>query len=376
MFRKITFHTAMMFVAAATLSLTSCNKDDNSVEISKKGPYSNGIFITNEGNFFGNNGSVSFYSFGEDTANGILADTVYNDIFSEVNGYDLGDVVQSVTVYDSLAFIVVNNSNKVEVVTFADFVEKDVINEVNQPRYIVVNGTTAYVSAWGDGGVVYVVDLTDFSVTKSIKVGNGPEKMLIDENRLYVANSGGLLSDSTISIIDMSLNKVVDSIVVGGNPKAFVKDKNGNIWVFCNGIVEYSQINYPEITYQTPSLLVKINNNDEIVNTIKISDTEHPLTIDINPGGDSIYYGGGFKYIGIKRISIDASSNNSINLTDDAAYSFMIDPNTGELFVFIASSWTENGVLKRYTGNGDYIKSYMTGIGPNGGASSKRAGER
>lgn len=365
--------STLFMLTTASLIISSCDKEEDPEEIiTAKGPYHNGVFITNEGSFMGNNGSVSYYSYSEDTTYDIAADSVYNGIYYKVNGRDLGDVVQSITLFDSLAFIVVNNSNKVEVVTAANFREKNVISGVSQPRYLLVNGTTAYISAWGEGGVVYIVDLTTFSVTSKIKAGNGPEKMLIDNNKLYVANSGGLYSDSTITVIDLETNQKMDSIIVGGNPKAMVKDKDGNKWVLCHGLVEYSPIDW-SISRETPSLLVKLDHTDEIVNTIEIDSTKHPSILDINPAGDLLYFGGGYSYTGVNSISIRATSPGFEIVTDETAYGFMIEPNTGEIFVFQSPSFTDNGLLKRYTGNGTFLKEYTLGIGPNGGAASKKA---
>jgi YVTN family beta-propeller protein len=371
MFKKISISKMLLLFTSAIL-FYSCENNTTEPVSQLKGPYVNGIFITNEGSFGNSNGSISFYSYSKDTSHGVEADTVYNSIFSKVNHRDLGDVVQSISVYDSLAYIVINNSNKVEVVTYADFVEKNVISGISQPRYLVAKGATAYLSAWGNDGVVYVVDLTTFKVASTIKVGNGPEKMLIDGNKLYVANSGGLFSDSTVSVIDINTNLVIDTIFTGGNPKAIVKDKAGNKWVLCHGIVEYNPIDY-SISRETPSLLNKLNEKDGIIRTITISETEHPSNMDINPAGDTIYYGGGYGYAGIKALSITATTNNSFNIIADHAYSFMIDPNNGNIFSFLAPSFSDNGLLKRYTSVGSFIKSYTVGIGPNGGAASKNA---
>jgi YVTN family beta-propeller protein len=369
MIKQISLKSTLFTIAIAAMFFSSCEKDDNPELLIK---YKNGVFITNEGSFGGNNGSVSFYSYVEDSANGTKADTVYNDIFYKVNKRNLGDVVQSITVIDSLAFIVVNNSNKIEVVTSDYFKEVRVIEGINQPRYLVANGNKAYISAWGDGGVVYVVDLTSFSVISTIKAGNGPEKMLIDGNKLYVANGGGLANDSTISIIDLETDQKVDSIIVGGNPKAIVKDKDGYKWILCYGIVNYDPVNY-SIIRETPSVLTKLNNNDEVIATLIISETEHPWAFDINQAGDKLYFGGGYSYQGIKSFSVSASEGNYDEVVSDIAYSFMIEPNTGEIFVYLTPSFTENGTLKRFSNEGTFINSYTLGIGPNGGVSSKCA---
>lgn len=377
MLKHLLHQSSLLFILAAGLFLISCEKDNDPVnDNTKKGPYHNGVFITNEGSFMGNNGSVSFYAYQNDTSYDIIADSVYNDIFYQVNGRTLGDVVQSITLSDSLAFIVVNNSNKVEVVTSADFKEYNVISGVNQPRYIVINDTIAYISAWGDGGVVYVVNLNTFEVKSTIKVGNGPEKMLIDDSKLYVANSGGWYSDSTVTIIDLVTNQKIDSIIVGGNPSSIVKTYDGEKWVLCHGIVELSPIDYTTVTRETPSMIVHLDRQGEVAGKIIIAEKEHPSVFDISPAGDILYFGGGYSYQGIKSISLNETTPVINEVINESAYGFMIEPATGEIFVFQAPSFIGNGVLKRFNADGSFIKSYTLGIGPNGGASLKTTGKK
>ncbi len=80
------------------------------------GAYDNGVFILNEGNFFSANASLSYVS--NDLA------TFQNDIFKIVNSpATLGDVAQSMRFGGDKAFIVVNNSNEVEVVESLYFKE-------------------------------------------------------------------------------------------------------------------------------------------------------------------------------------------------------------------------------------------------------------
>ena len=90
------------------LLLASCKKDtpavDNNPDIIKE----HGVFIVNEGNYTWSNASVSFYNF----VNG----QYFEDVFDEVNNRPLGDVAQSIAVSNGKAYIVVNNSNKIEIV--------------------------------------------------------------------------------------------------------------------------------------------------------------------------------------------------------------------------------------------------------------------
>ena len=63
-----------------------------------------GVYIVNEGNFMYGNSSLSFYD--------PEAKRVYNDVFQARNSAPLGDVAQSVTIWNHMAFVVVNNSGK------------------------------------------------------------------------------------------------------------------------------------------------------------------------------------------------------------------------------------------------------------------------
>jgi len=101
----------LIWVAGSLLVMQSCTWE-NPLFNNNSG-YEHGIFVTNEGAFGNSNGSVSYV--GKDSA------TAVNHLFEMVNGRPLGDVVQSMTVANDKGFIVVNNSQKVEVVDIKTF---------------------------------------------------------------------------------------------------------------------------------------------------------------------------------------------------------------------------------------------------------------
>ena len=110
--------SASISVVFISVMLTSCTKnsddfgpqtDDNETPIAG----SQRVVVLNEGNFMFGNGSVSVID------NSI--EQVSNEAFKQANGYPLGDVPQSLMVHDSLGYIIVNNSGKIEVVDWADF---------------------------------------------------------------------------------------------------------------------------------------------------------------------------------------------------------------------------------------------------------------
>src|SRR5690554_1660141 len=88
--------------------LYSCSNSDDDQFIDPDAKYFNGFFITNEGNFNKTNGTISHLSSD--------FNSVSNDVFRNANGRGLGDVVQSMVVHGDYAFIIVNNSNTIEVV--------------------------------------------------------------------------------------------------------------------------------------------------------------------------------------------------------------------------------------------------------------------
>ena len=69
--------------------------------------YASGIFITNEGMFSSGSGTLGWYDPDKKQ--------YHEGVFSAANGFELGSVVQSVARYNGRAYIVVNNSGRVEV---------------------------------------------------------------------------------------------------------------------------------------------------------------------------------------------------------------------------------------------------------------------
>ena len=331
-----------------SLVITSCTRDTNSPETN--GIYNDGYFVTNEGNFNSGNGSISFVS-----NDGV----VENNVFATTNSFPLGDVVQSMSIIDENAFIVVNNSSKIEVASIDSMISIGTIENISSPRYIVkVSNTKAYISDWGSNSI-HVLDLNNLEVLSTISVGNGPEKMIFSNGYVYVCNVGGWGYEKTISVIDAENDIVTNTIEVGDKPNSIVSDINENIWVLCGGFTEYDA-NWNVIS-QTAGSLVKITGNS-VVSTLNFQVGNSPSDLLINDNGTSLFYSDGSWSKNVYKFNItDLELPNSPVISRNF---YGLGYNDGYIYGTDAVDYVQNGWSYKYTESGTVVDSVQVGIIP------------
>ncbi|HZY24311.1 MAG TPA: DUF5074 domain-containing protein, partial [Bacteroidales bacterium] len=144
---------------------------------------SGGFFIVNEGNFRGGNGSLSFYSYD--------SSKISNNLFSSVNSRPLGDVPYSMTINGDKAYIVVNNSGKIEVIDPTTLVSKSTITGLISPRYMaIVNSSKAYVTSLYSDSVI-IINLATSSISGYINLRRTSEAIAVLDNKVYASNWPG-----------------------------------------------------------------------------------------------------------------------------------------------------------------------------------------
>ena len=216
----------------------------------------NKVFLLNEGGMGTNNATLDFLR---------ISDGNYvTGAFKKMNpdiGAGLGDVGNDIAVHGDEAWIVVNNSGLVEVISAKDETEIAAI-QVPTPRNIAFDDRYAYVTSWAGAyvswtspedsknpkGQVYKIDLKTKKVAGTVEVGYQPEGIAYYDGKLYVANSGGVSSqlapnyayDNTVSIIDTKSFKVTQTVEVQVNLKNVYADGNGLIYVTTLG--NYSDV--------------------------------------------------------------------------------------------------------------------------------------
>lgn len=334
----------------------SCDDDtDCCVLPEEETGFASGFFVLNEGNFGSANSSVSFIS--NDLEN------VESKIFNKVNDSDLGDTAQSMELHDDMAIIVVNVSNKVEIVDRASFERLATIDQnLNNPRFAEVFGKKLYVTNWGDGmdatdDFVAVFDLTDFSFIKAIPVSEGPEKLIEAQGKIYVAHKGGFSFNNKISVIQTGSDEVQTEIEVGDVPNSMVLDGE-NLWVLAGGKPSYAET-------ETAGKLTSIDvNTDEVIAEFDFSETStHPDNLKLEIGrayltiNSSLY-----------SYSVASGEVTEEYSLEEPAVLYGFEIHDGRIYVASPNAdFTGDGSLYIYDlSSGDLVTQFSTGINPNG----------
>lgn len=325
-----------------------------------------GFYLLNEGNMGSNKSTLDYF----DYTGGVY----HKNIYAERNPgvvKELGDVGNDIQIYGSKLYAVINCSHFVEVMDAATAVHITTITVPNC-RYITFKDQYAYISSYAGPvqidpnarlGYVARVDTATSTVLDTCVVGYQPEEMVIVDNKLYVANSGGYRVpnyDSTVSVIDLNTFKEIKKINVAINLHRLELDNHGNIYVSSRG--DY---------YSTPSRTLIIDTKtDEVTGEIpNLANSNMTLC------GDSLYvYSTEWSYITndwtITYAIVNAQTQEIITrnfITDgtDAnikiPYGLAVNPKTKEIYVTDAKNYVTPGKLHCYSPNGILKWSVTTG---------------
>ncbi|MEO2064090.1 MAG: DUF5074 domain-containing protein [Christiangramia sp.] len=343
-----------LFFATLSLLLFSCSEDNSPTTPEPEAAFASGMFVLNEGNFGSSNATVSFID-----ADG----NVDRSVFSAVNGTDLGDTAQSIAFYQDLAFIILNVSNKIEVVDRYTFEQVASIDtDLQNPRYAAIANGKLYVTNWGDGmdsedDFVAVFDLADFALTEKIAVAEGPENILAINDKLYVAHQGGFSFNNLLSIIDSEENTVKKTLEVGDVPNSMVV-ANGDLYVLSGGKPSYA-------SEETASSIAEISLESD-----EVSDSWN-FELSVGHAGNLSTAGGNLLYTINSDVFEWSGSgalpgSSSFSLTEPASiYGFDV---TGD-GIFVSSptaDFTGDGTVYKYDLSGQLLDTYSVEINPNG----------
>ena len=355
-----------LLLALATL-LFSCKPDQpaNPGTIT----IGSGMFVLNEGNFQFANSSLTFYD--------IEADTVVNDLFYKVNNAPLGDVAESMALVDGKLYIVVNNSKyiyKVDANTIVcDTTKPYKLGGFYSPREIFFVAPDK----------AYVTDIVgqEMKHTGTIAMGNTTEKMLRVGNELFVSNWSYYYTDAyshdsyhTVQVVDLNNDMKVADIEVGKEPNTMVVDKNGHVWVLCEGRSwdeEYDAEGMPygenPTLWEIDPMLRTAELRYEFVGPYEDDDEIKGVasTLRANPAGDQFYmiYNNEVRRFDLATLSLSETFR-IVPEPQGLFYNMVVEPRTGEIYIADAKNYMKNGTVYRYTSDGLLLASFEAGIIP------------
>jgi len=348
--KNINYLILVLFVVS--LGLTSCEKDT----IDTSGKYDNGIFVVNEGNWGQGNASLSFID--KDFSG------VENEVFYKTNEKHLGDVAQSINFSGDYAYIVVNASNTVEVAKRADmeFVVT-IANGLFNPRYFeTVNDSKALVTCWGDpddpeDDYLAVIDTRNNVVTDKISVELGPEKMVKNDEYLFIAHRGARSTNHKVTVYDLVLDEIKQVINVGDRPNSMVI-KDQYLWVLCGGEPSWTGDETAGQLYK-----IDINNNFNIDTIYNFDVSEHPDLLNLD--GDNLYY---YLNGNVYKMNVnDAALPSTAFFTYESDYygAYNMETYNGKLYLTDPKDYVQEGeVIVFDLSNGNEISRKTVGIIP------------
>ena len=292
--------------------LTSCRKDeviyptiptDVTDEVQQ-----GGLYVLCEGNMGSNKARLDYMN--------LETGTYYSNWYGAQNPKqvkELGDVGNDIAVYGNKLYAVINCSHKVEIMDL----QARRIGQVDIPncRYLAFHGDKAYVSAYVGSladpdllGSVFEIDTATLQITREVKVGHQPDELCVVDDKLYVVNSGGYLTnryDSTISVIDLATFTEIKKLPVGLNPTRVRVDEQKHLWICCQG--NYKDIQPQVVVHDlnnvikripTPCANISIYGEtayviDNETKTVKTISTENyslsPFTFHLSPSFENPY---------------------------------------------------------------------------------------
>jgi len=334
-----------LVMTAVAVFLSACRKDQpptgcGPLEIP---PGAEGVYITNEGNFQFGNASVSYYADG-------MAEAV-EDLFQPANNRPLGDVCQSMRLFNNKFYVVVNNSGKIEVVDPRTFEASATITGMLSPRYFLpVSNGKAYVTDLY-ANAISIVNLSSSNITGVVPCPGWTEELHLAYGRVFVTNR----RRRWLYVLDPATDLITDSVAVGYGANSLAEDRTGRLWILCSGNPatgeKASLYRINPVSLQSESVWIFPSSEDA------------PWRLDINGTGDTLYFLNGHVY----RMAITDGSLPSVPFIAAQGRNFYglgVHPRTSRIYVADALDYVQRGRVYVYKPDGTGVTSFLAGIIP------------
>ncbi len=339
--------TKILSIILLSIIFYSCSKDNS---IQPLTPVTKGVFVINEGLYNQNNSEITFYD--------PSTDQTITNFYSQKNGKIIGDNANSMFIFNNKGYVAVDGSNKIEVINLIDGSSLGMIDlgQNGSPREIfILNSNRGFVTSFSKNSVIEF-NPTSFTITQEFSVGKYPEGIAFANNKLFVANSN-LGNGNTVSVIDLNSNSVVKTLQVGKNPRFVGIANDSRVIIGCSGDF-FDAVGLGGYYFIDP---INLTITDSII--LNYHPQDYALTKD-----NYLFYinDRGIGKINLTNKNVDTVFINGMIINDiyGIAYSLAFDEINQKLYIGNPKNFTQNGEVKIFDRNGNYLKKFDTKINP------------
>lgn len=360
-----TFFTYML-LSTFVLTAACSGSEEETVDSSVTG---GSVLILNEGNFNAGNATLSCYD--------PNTKQVENGVFHRVNDRKLGDTGQSITIFNGVAYIAVENSGIIWAIDAETFRVKGQIEASNQtqiinPRYVhVVSPTKAYVTDLYSPYINIINPQTNvwtgaIATQQELSKGYCSTEELVQVGQYVYTNCWSY--SNKILVFDTETDQMVREITLDSwQPKSMKADKNGKLWVITDGGYSTDSDSFGD---DVPHLY-RIDAATGNVELNQALDTDEAnVQIEMNSTKDVVYIINNDIYrMGItdSHLSVRPFIKAPVDANGKRhkLYGIGVNPHNDEIYVADAVDYAQAGVVYRYSADGTLVDQFRVGINPN-----------
>ncbi|AQX10621.1 hypothetical protein BAY32_15745 [Elizabethkingia ursingii] len=337
------------FFGVALLLNVSCNNDrSDDIPNPPSGAYSQGIIISNEGNFNTPNASVSF------TTNDFS--TINQDIYNTVNKETTGDVLNTIGFKGDLAYLVLNNSNQIKIVNRYTFKKVgEITKEIVSPRYIAVTDKYIYVTndKYQGGKYVSIYNISDLSFVKKIDVSNAAENIAAINGNIFVQNASFGFGNK-ISYVNGSTNNLQSEVTIPNGQIQNIIANSNNLYVMASD------------ASAADSYIYTLSDSGMITKTTVLKGISQASKLRIDSG--KFYFATGVKVYAMDMNATNTPTTPVITASASDQYSglYGFDVIDGKIYTADSNKFTANSTVTVYSSTGNILKTFEAGRGTNG----------
>lgn len=307
------------------------------------------VYVLNQGAFLQGNASITAY----DPATG----ETRQNVFQAVNDREIGDIAEYSALINGKLYILVSNSDKIEIVNPETFVAETTIFVDDfgggSPNWIEqVSETKAYISNLTTN-TVSILDLKSDEITGAVEVGPNPEGIAVANGKAYIALTE-FGEGREIAIVDIATDALIETLEVHDNPRYPFVSSDGLVWVLSTGNFGFGDL--PESFGQLRAVDPE---TDTVVETIELGGKPGKLQYDA--AASQVYVLNN----GIQQVELSTGEVFEDFFSETAYFSLGLwQGDDAGFYAGFAPDFSSAGRVDILNAAADIMETFTTGIGP------------